>query len=41
LPAYWESLFEKLGMPVPQDTLGTNPQDLSASPLLETVSIDL
>lgn len=41
IPAYWESLFEQLGMPVPQDTLGTNPQDLSASPLLETVSIDL
>ena len=41
MPAYWESLFEGLGMPVPQDTLGTNPQDLSSSPLLETVPIDL
>lgn len=37
LPAYWQSLFDNLGIPVPQGTPGSNPQDLSASPLLVTV----
>ena len=37
MPPYWESLFDRLGMPVPQGIPGTNPQDMSASPLLETV----
>ena len=39
MPPYWESLFGELGMPVPQGIPGTNPQDLSASPLLETVPV--
>ena len=39
MPPYWEDLFEQLDMPVPQGVPGTNPQDLSQSPLLETVSI--
>ncbi|MBQ3766195.1 MAG: hypothetical protein II874_05615 [Bacteroidales bacterium] len=38
MPPYWTALFEELGMPVPQGVPGTNPQDMSASPLLETVS---
>ena len=37
MPPYWESLFGELGMPVPQGVPGTNPQDMSASPLLEIV----
>lgn len=41
LPAYWASLFERLEMPVPQGVPGTNPQDMSASPLLETVPVPL
>lgn len=38
LPPYWKSLFEQLEMPVPQGVPGTNPQDMSASPLLETLA---
>ena len=38
MPPYWTTLFEELGMPVPQGVPGTNPQDMSASSLLETVS---
>lgn len=37
LPVYWEQLFARLGMDVPQDVPGTNPQDMAASPLLHTV----
>ena len=37
MPPYWTTLFEELGMPVPQGVPGTNPQDMSASSLLETV----
>ena len=37
LPAYWEELFERLDMPVPQDVPGTNPQDMSRSPLLQDI----
>ena len=36
-PAYWIRLFSELGEPVPQDMPGTNPQDMSESPLLEDV----
>lgn len=36
-PAYWVNLFEKLGEPIPQDELGTNPQAMHASPLLTHV----
>lgn len=41
LPPYWEDLFERLDMPVPQGLPGTNPQDMSLSPLLKNVSIPL
>lgn len=37
-PAYWVSLFEELGEPVPQGEPGTNPQDMADSPLLEEIS---
>ena len=30
-PKYWQDLFARLGQPVPQGVLGTNPQDLSRS----------
>jgi uncharacterized protein YycO len=35
LPEYWQKHFEKLGIPVPEGVLGTNPTDLSRSPLLK------
>ena len=38
LPAYWKELFERLNMPVPQGVPGTNPQDMSLSPLLRDVN---
>lgn len=41
VPAYWDQLFADLGMEVPQGVLGTNPQELSQSPLLEEVEIEL
>ena len=41
MPVYWEQLFALLGMPVPQGVPGTNPQGMCASPLLETVEINL
>ena len=31
-PSFWVRLFEKLGEPIPQGELGTNPQDMHASP---------
>ena len=34
LPEYWQKHFEALGMPVPEGIPGTNPTDLSRSPLL-------
>ena len=30
-PKYWQDLFARLGQPVPQGELGTNPQDMSRS----------
>ena len=39
LPTYWEELFERLDMPVPQGILGTNPQDMSRSPLLRDIPV--
>ena len=39
LPPYWEDLFAHLNMPVPQGLPGTNPQDMSLSPLLRDVSL--
>jgi len=35
LPAYWEKLFARMGVPVPQDVPGTNPQAMMAEPVLE------
>ena len=37
MPPYWEWLFGLLGMDVPQGLPGTNPHDMSLSPLLEEV----
>ncbi|MBR4134796.1 MAG: hypothetical protein IKU03_00065 [Bacteroidales bacterium] len=34
LPKYWKKHFKKLKMPVPEGVMGTNPTDLSRSPLL-------
>lgn len=33
-PSYWVRLFERLGEPIPQGELGTNPEDLHESPSL-------
>ena len=41
IPVYWTQLFVLLGMDVPQGVPGTNPQDMSKSPLLETVDVDI
>ena len=41
VPSYWKQLFESLGMEVPQGVAGTNPQDLSISPLLVEVNVSL
>ena len=41
MPPYWEWLFGLLGMDVPQGLPGTNPHDMSLSPLLEDVSYTL
>lgn len=35
LPEYWKKHFEELGVPVPEGVSGTNPTDLSRSPLLK------
>lgn len=37
LPGFWEDLFLKLGTEVPQGVPGSNPNDLSKSPDLETI----
>ncbi len=37
MPPYWEWLFGKLGMPVPQGLPGTNPQKMSQAPCLSAV----
>jgi hypothetical protein len=34
MPAYWIEHFAKLGIPIPEGVPGTNPTDLSRSPLL-------
>ena len=36
-PPYWVWLFSKIGMPIPQDVPGTNPNDMAKEPALETV----
>lgn len=40
-PLYWVQLFERLGRDIPQDIPGTNPQEMSTSPLLTTIDIDI
>lgn len=35
LPPYWIEHFKRLGMPIPEGVPGTNPTDLSHSPLLK------
>jgi hypothetical protein len=35
LPEYWIKHFEELGLPVPEGVPGTNPTDMSRSPLLK------
>ena len=37
IPEYWIEHFQKLGVPVPEGVPGTNPTDMSRSPLLEKV----
>ena len=37
MPKYWKKHFRRLGIPVPEGVPGTNPTDLSKSPLLERV----
>jgi len=39
IPLYWTQLFGRMGMEVPQGKPGTNPQDMAASDLLETVGV--
>lgn len=41
MPVYWEWLFGLLGMDVPQGVMGTNPHDMSLSPVLETVNVSI
>ena len=41
IPVYWTQLFALLGMDVPQGVPGTNPQDMSRSPLLKAVDVDI
>jgi cell wall-associated NlpC family hydrolase len=38
LPDYWKKHFEELGIPVPEGVPGTNPTDMSRSPLLRPIS---
>lgn len=40
LPKYWKKHFKKLGVPVPEGVPGTNPTDLSRSPLLRRQSVN-
>lgn len=37
IPDFWVDLFKRLGEPVPEGVIGTNPNDLSQSPALEEV----
>ena len=40
LPKYWQKHFENLGIPVPEGVPGTNPTDLSRSPILKKLQDD-
>lgn len=35
IPDFWVDLFSRLGEPIPEGVIGTNPNDLSQSPALE------
>lgn len=37
MPEFWTNLFKKLGQPIPEGVPGTNPNDMSMSPVLEEV----
>jgi len=37
-PVYWQQLFALIGQEIPQGIPGTNPQEMSASPILKNVS---
>ena len=41
MPPYWEWLFGRLGMEVPQGVPGTNPQKMSQADCLEDVHVNL
>lgn len=40
-PEYWVRLFDSLGIPIPQDVPGTNPQDMSRSSALRETAVSL
>ena len=40
LPAYWQHHFDSLGVAVPQGLPGTNPNDMSKSPILQQFRIE-
>ena len=40
LPAYWQHHFDSLGTAVPQNVPGTNPNDMSRSPILYRFKIE-
>ena len=40
MPVYWEQLFGRLGIEVPQGVMGTNPKQMSEEPVLEAVELD-
>lgn len=41
LPIYWQQLFARLGMTVPQNVMGTNPQEMSAESILKPVDVKI
>lgn len=41
MPPYWTWLFGELGMEVPQAVLGTNPENMSKSDMLEEVHVNI
>lgn len=40
MPRYWRKHFRKLGIPIPEGVPGTNPTDISHSPILKKISTD-
>lgn len=39
LPVYWEEHFKKLGIPVPENEKGTNPNDMAQSGIIKALKI--